>query len=50
MKRAAFAREDNLISETHEGSKFNFTRGAIKPFSNHLELLAASTINPGDVI
>lgn len=30
--------------------QFNFTLGAIKPFSNHLVLLAASAVNSGDVI
>ena len=50
VKRDAFAREENLILETHGQSRFNFTRGAIKPFSNHLEPWAASAVNPGDVI
>lgn len=50
MKPAACAREENLISEIRVRSKFNFTGGAIKPFPHHLELLAVTTVNPGDAI
>lgn len=49
-KQAAFAGEENPISEIHVQCKFNFTRGAIKPSSNHLVLLVASPVNPGNVI
>lgn len=50
VKRAAFAGEENPISEIHVQCKFNFTHGAIKPSSNHLVLLVASIVNPGNVI
>lgn len=50
MKRAPLPGRKIPSWKSTSQCQFNFTLGAIKPFSNHLVLLAASAVNSGDVI